>query len=147
METVTYESDSVARTEETGAALAARLDEIYPERLHFIMLSGPLGAGKTAFTRGLASVWSPGSRVKSPTFTIVNEYRAGDIPLFHFDLYRLGDGADLEDIGFAEYTEGGHCVVEWSEFFSGEIPEGAVTVNIIPDDDGSRTIEIIYPDR
>ena len=111
------------------------------------MLEGPLGAGKTAFTRGLASVFSPGSRVKSPSFTIVNEYRMGKTPLFHFDLYRLGEGSDLEDIGFREYVESGHCVVEWSEYLADSAPEGAVTVKIRPDGEESRNIEITYPDR
>ena len=111
------------------------------------MLEGPLGAGKTAFTRGLASVFSPGSRVKSPSFTIVNEYRMGKTPLFHFDLYRLGEGSDLEDIGFREYVESGHCVVEWSEYLADGAPEGAVTVKIWPDGEESRNIEITYPDR
>ena len=143
-ETKVYGSDSVADTEAIGAEFARELDARYPGRLHFIKLEGPLGAGKTAFTRGIASVYSPGSRVKSPSFTIVNEYRMGDVPLFHFDLYRLGEGSDLSDIGFYEYTENGHCIVEWSEFLADDVP-GAITVKLTPEGDSSRTIEIIYP--
>ena len=118
----------------------------YPGRLHFIMLEGPLGVGKTALTRGIASVFSPGSRVKSPSYTIVNEYRLGKIPLFHFDLYRLGEDSDLSDIGFYEYVESGHCVVEWSEYLA-DVPSGAVKVSIASDGESSRTIEITYPER
>ena len=143
-ESVIFRTESVAETENVGAELAKELDARYPGKLHFIKLEGTLGAGKTAFTRGVASVYSPGSRVKSPTFTIVNEYRRGEVPLFHFDLYRLGDGSDLSDIGFYEYTQSGHCIVEWSEFLSDEIA-GAVTVKITPDGESSRNIEIIYP--
>ena len=142
-----YLSNSVAETEQIGADLARSLDEKYPDSCHFIMLKGSLGAGKTALTRGIASVYSPGSRVKSPSFTIVNEYRMGKVPLFHFDLYRLGEGADLSDIGFHEYVENGHCVVEWSEYLSAEIPRDAVTVTITANTDTSRIIEITYHGR
>ncbi len=125
-----YVSNSVADTENIGVSLAEKLLGERPEELYFIMLKGGLGAGKTAFCRGFARVLSPGSRVKSPSFTIVNEYRGSDIPLFHFDLYRLDEGADLSDIGFSEYTESGHCIIEWSEYLNEEIPSGALTVTI-----------------
>ena len=108
------------------------------------MLEGSLGAGKTALTRGVTSVLSPGSRVKSPSYTIVNEYRMGEVPLFHFDLYRLGEDADLSDIGFSEYVEGGHCIIEWSEYLA-EAPRDAVTVNIKDLGGDRRKIEITYP--
>ena len=141
-----FKSNNVEDTEKIGAKIAEELDKRYPGRLHFIMLEGPLGVGKTALTRGVASVFSPGSRVKSPSYTIVNEYRLGRVPLFHFDLYRLGANADLSDIGFYEYVESGHCVVEWSEYLA-DVPGGAVNVSITSDGESSRKIEIIYPDR
>ena len=144
--TKTYRSGCVEDTENIGARFAEELNEKYPDALRFIKLEGPLGAGKTAFTRGVASVLSPGSRVKSPSYTIVNEYRLGDRPLFHFDLYRLGEGADLSDIGFGEYVDGGDCIIEWSEYLSCGEPDGAITVKISPNDDGTRTVEIIYPE-
>lgn len=125
-----YVSNSVTDTENIGSALAEKLLCERPDKLYFIMLRGGLGAGKTAFCRGFAKILSPGSRVKSPSFTIVNEYRGSDIPLFHFDLYRLDEGADLADIGFSEYTESGHCIIEWSEYLNEEIPEDALTVTI-----------------
>ena len=140
-------SDSVDATEKIGAQLADELEREYPGRLHFIMLEGALGVGKTAFTRGVASRLSPGSRVKSPSYTIVNEYRLGEKPLFHFDLYRLGEEPDLQSIGFSEYVEGGHCIVEWSEFLGDEAPQDAVKVTMSAEADGKRKIGITYPDR
>ncbi len=135
-----YESNSVEDTEKIGATLAERLSAKRAGELYFIMLKGGLGAGKTAFCRGFAKVLSPGSRVKSPSFTIVNEYRGGDVPIFHFDLYRLEEDADLSDIGFYEYTESGHCIIEWSEYLSEEIPQGALTVTIEKCDENSRKV-------
>lgn len=77
---------------------------------------GELGAGKTAFTRGLARGLGISMRVTSPTYTIVNEYSGGRLPLFHFDMYRLGSSDELFDIGWEDYlARGGVCAVEWSE--------------------------------
>ena len=81
-----------------------------------IAYRGDLGAGKTAFTRGLAKGLGCTEPVTSPTYTIVNEYLSGRMPLFHFDMYRLGSADDLFDIGWEDYLErGGVCAVEWSE--------------------------------
>ncbi len=136
----TYVSNSVEETERIGEVLAERLSSERAGRLHFIMLKGGLGAGKTAFCRGFARVLSPGSRVKSPSFTIVNEYRGGEVPIFHFDLYRLEEDSDLSDIGFLEYTESGHCIIEWSEYLNEEIPEDALTVTIEKCDENRRNV-------
>ncbi len=101
---------SEAETEATGAALAAGLQ---PGAV--LAMYGDLGAGKTAFVRGLARGLGITARVQSPTFTIVNEYE-GRLPLFHFDMYRLGSAEELFDIGWEDYlARGGVCVVEWSE--------------------------------
>ncbi|MBQ4067378.1 MAG: tRNA (adenosine(37)-N6)-threonylcarbamoyltransferase complex ATPase subunit type 1 TsaE [Clostridia bacterium] len=138
------ESLSASDTEAAGAALATHLSSIAPNELFFVCLTGDLGAGKTAFVRGFASVLSPGSRVKSPTYTVVNEYRKGPTPLFHFDLYRLEDSEDgLDSIGFEHYTQSGHCILEWSEFLPSR-PEGAVEVRITKRGESSRLIEINY---
>ncbi len=125
MEIITH---STADTE----ALGIRLAKIIQSREDpvFVAMYGDLGAGKTVFVRGLASVLSPGSRVKSPTYTIVNEYRKGDRPLFHFDLYRIGDTTELDGFGFEEYVAGGDCIAEWSEHIGDYLPADAVTVKI-----------------
>ena len=134
-----YLSHSEQETETLGAALA--------QRLHggdVIAYRGDLGAGKTAFTRGLARGLGCTGRVTSPTFTIVNEYE-GKIPLFHFDLYRLGDEEELWDIGWEDYLgRGGVCAVEWSESFPRAIPPEAVTVTIrrCPENEDWRRITV-----
>ena len=81
-----------------------------------VAFTGDLGAGKTAFVSGMAQALGVEERVTSPTFTIVNEYEGGRLPLFHFDMYRLGSSDDLFDIGWEDYlARGGVCAVEWSE--------------------------------
>ena len=120
-----YLSHNTEETEALGEQLAACL-----KPGDVIAYLGDLGAGKTAFTRGLARGLGCTGRVTSPTFTIVNEYE-GMIPLFHFDMYRLGDADELFDIGWDDYLErGGVCAVEWSERVRSEIPAGAITVTI-----------------
>ena len=136
-------SHSVEDTEAAGAWLARTLLDNCCGNLRFICLTGDLGAGKTAFTRGFASVVSPGSRVKSPSYTIVNEYRKGEVPLFHFDLYRLGDDPELDSVGFDEYLQSGHIIMEWSEYLP-QTPDGAVTVDIRRTGDNDRSIHIEY---
>ena len=139
-----YISLCTPETEKIGALLAERLAEVKAGENWFVCLTGDLGAGKTAFVRGFASVVSPGSRVKSPTYTVVNEYRRGSVPLFHFDLYRLEDGdSDLDAIGFEEYVDGGHCIIEWSEYLS-EKPACTVYVDIRKDGEDCRNITIKY---
>ena len=134
---MTVTTNSVQETEALGAALARSL----PAGFSFIALYGEMGAGKTALVRGVASVLSPGSRVKSPTYTIVNEYRRGEAPLFHFDLCRLSSFDELDSFGFFEYADRGHVVVEWANILGDELPENAVRVRITPDGD-RRTFEI-----
>jgi len=104
-------SRSPAETQALGAKLGARLDAG-----SLLAFTGELGAGKTAFIRGLAEGLGITEPVTSPTFTIVNEYEGGRLPLFHFDLYRLGSSDELFDIGWEDYLRrGGICAVEWSE--------------------------------
>ena len=103
---------------------------------------GDLGAGKTAFTRGLARGLGALEAVTSPTYTIVNEYLSGRIPLFHFDMYRLSCADDLWDIGWEDYLErGGVCAVEWSENVT-EAMENAIFVRLEKTGDSSRRITI-----
>ena len=96
-----------------------------------IAYTGDLGAGKTAFTRGLARGLDIPDRVTSPTFTIVNEYEGGRLPLFHFDMYRLGSSDELFDIGWEDYlVRGGVCAVEWSENVEDILEADTIRVDI-----------------
>ena len=108
-----------------------------------IAFTGDLGAGKTAFTRGLARGLGIPDRVTSPTFTIVNEYEGGRLPLFHFDMYRLGSSDELFDIGWEDYlARGGVCAVEWSENVADALEE-VLSVKICRGESGNqRTITI-----
>ena len=130
-------TNSPAETEAVGQALAKILT---PGAV--IAYRGDLGAGKTAFTRGLARGLGANEQVTSPTYTIVNEYEGGRLPLFHFDMYRLDSADDLFDIGWEDYLlRGGVCAVEWSE----NVPEAmadAITVEIRKISDNDRQILI-----
>ena len=135
-----YLSRSVVETEELGARLAAVLT---PGAV--VAYTGGLGMGKTAFTRGLARGLGYTGHVTSPTFTIVNEYEGGRLPLFHFDMYRLDDADALFDIGWEDYLDrGGVCAVEWSEQVSEALPEGSILVALSRrrEDPAWRTITI-----
>ena len=132
-----YISHSPLETEAIGAALGKILK---PGTV--IAYRGDLGAGKTAFTRGLAKGLGVKERVTSPTYTIVNEYLGGRIPLFHFDMYRLTSSDDLWDIGWEDYLDrGGVCAVEWSENVA-DAMEDAITITIEKLGEESRRITI-----
>ena len=132
-----YITHSPEETEKLGAALAQRLK---PGTI--IAYTGDLGAGKTAFTRGLAKGLGYTQPVTSPTYTIVNEYLGGRLPLFHFDMYRLASSDDLWDIGWEDYLErGGVCAVEWSENVA-DAMESAIRVDIAKLSDDTREITI-----
>jgi len=116
---------SPEETRQLGARLAQTL-----KGGDVVAFTGDLGAGKTAFTAGIAQGLGIEDRVTSPTFTIVNEY-SGTIPLFHFDMYRLGGEDELFDIGWDDYlTRNGVCAVEWSEQAAGALPEDTILVDI-----------------
>lgn len=136
---MTYVTNSPAETEALGQRLAETL-----QPGDVIAYTGDLGAGKTAFTRGLARGLGITERITSPTFTIVNEYLGGRLPLFHFDMYRLSSEEDLFDIGWEDYLDrGGLCVVEWSERVSGALGSPVtVTIEKIPGSDQQRKITI-----
>ena len=134
----TYISHSEQDTEDLGARLAARLPGG-----SVVAMYGDLGAGKTAFVRGMARGLGLSCRVSSPTFTIVNEY-LGERELIHFDMYRLSGADELFEIGWEDYlSRGAVCAVEWSEnvqdaFFGDEIK---VTIEKLGDTDRKITIE------
>ena len=132
-----YITQSPAETEAVGEALAKTLR---PGTV--LAFRGDLGAGKTAFTRGLGRGLGCTERVTSPTYTIVNEYTSGRLPLFHFDMYRLRSSEDLFDIGWEDYLErGGVCAVEWSENVADAL-DGAIRITIEKTGDDSRKITI-----
>ena len=132
-----YITNSPVETENIGAALAC----VLPAGT-VIAYRGDLGAGKTAFTRGLARGLGYAEPVTSPTYTIVNEYLGGRLPLFHFDMYRLASADDLWDIGWGDYLDrNGICAVAWSENVE-EALEGAISVTIEKTGEESRRITI-----
>ena len=96
-----------------------------------IALTGPLGAGKTTLAQAIARGLCVTERMASPTFTIVQEYRSGRLPLFHFDVYRVSDPDELFEIGFDEYLHaGGVCLVEWADLIEDVMPEGTVWIRL-----------------
>ena len=139
---MTFISHSAAETEAVGRDLARMLEESGRDRA-FIAFRGEMGVGKTAFTRGFASHFGI-TGVKSPTYTIVNEY-AGRVRIFHFDMYRIEDSSDLTSIGYDDYiATDGYCIAEWSENIEDELPADTVfvTVSRIAGEDDGRSIEI-----
>ncbi|MBE6982174.1 MAG: tRNA (adenosine(37)-N6)-threonylcarbamoyltransferase complex ATPase subunit type 1 TsaE [Ruminococcaceae bacterium] len=130
-------TQSPEQTEAVGAALGR---VVRPGTV--IAYQGDLGAGKTAFTRGLARGLGITEPVTSPTYTIVNEYLSGRLPLFHFDMYRLSCAEDLWDIGWEDYLErGGVCAVEWSENVA-DAMESPIWVRIEKTGEESRRITL-----
>ena len=136
---------STAETEAAGEALARELIGANKRRA-CIALYGEMGVGKTAFVRGFARAMG-GTGVKSPTYTVVNEYKTSPVPIFHFDLYRIADGDELYAIGFDDYlSRDGYALCEWSENIIPFIPDYAVTVTIVrTDEGGGREITIKQP--
>ena len=134
-----YRTASEAETEALGEALGRTLS---PGAV--VAFTGDLGAGKTAFVSGMAQGLGVSERVTSPTFTIVNEYEGGRLPLFHFDMYRLGSADELFDIGWEDYlNRGGVCAVEWSENVAEAMETGTIRVSIRREgDENSRVIGI-----
>ena len=136
MQITTHSADE---TQALGQKLASRLA---PGDV--IAYFGDLGAGKTAFTRGLAQGLGITDPVTSPTYTIVNEYLSGRIPLFHFDMYRLSSSDELFDIGWEDYlSRGGVCAVEWSENVEDALQDALrVTIEKDADEPDTRHITI-----
>ncbi len=132
-----YTSDTEEDTEKIAAEFANTL-----KRGDFIAFFGDLGSGKTAFVRGAASVLCPDARVQSPTYAIVNEYR-GEVPIFHFDLYRVLDDDSLYSTGFYDYLErGGVIFTEWSENITFALPKERYDVTFRKTGNTSREITV-----
>lgn len=123
---MTYLTNSPEETEALGQRLAQHL-----RPGDVIAYTGDLGAGKTAFTRGLARGLGITERITSPTFTIVNEYQGGRLPLFHFDMYRLGSSEELYEIGWEDYLgRNGVCAVEWSEIVEDALEADCIRIDL-----------------
>ena len=146
--------DEVTHSTDETEALGARIAELARrEGIDFAALYGDLGTGKTALTRGIASVYAPGAYVRSPTFTIVNEYTAAcrnetSLPVFHFDMYRVTDEDSLDSIGFYDYfARGGFIVTEWSENIPWALPEEYIEVKLERLSDDERRITAVVVGR
>lgn len=133
----------ISHSPEDTRAAGARLAETLRGG-EVVAFTGDLGAGKTAFVSGMAEALGVEDRVTSPTFTIVNEYEGGRLPLFHFDMYRLGSADELFHIGWEDYlARNGVCAVEWSENVADAIEGDAIRVSITRGEgDNDRIIDI-----
>lgn len=134
---ITYCSKSVKDTENLGKRISSLLkgDEV-------IAMFGDLGAGKTAFTRGLASGLGFEYGVSSPTFAIVNEYNA-KYNIYHFDMYRITSEDDLYSTGYYDYLDNGVLVIEWSENIEYALEDDAIRITIRKSDDENERIFMI----
>lgn len=104
------------------------------EKGQIYTLTGDLGVGKTVFTKGLAEGLGITEPISSPTFTIVQIYESGKLPLYHFDVYRIGDVEEMEEIGYEDYFYGeGICLIEWANLIGEILPEGIIPVTIEKD--------------
>ena len=139
-----YYTASAEETEGVGRSLAEKLEKDNKKRA-FIAMRGEMGVGKTAFTRGFASHFGI-SGVKSPTYTVVNEY-SGRARIFHFDMYRIESDDDLFSVGYDDYLRrDGYIIAEWSENVEDSIPDDAiyVTISRTENDASERCIEILF---
>lgn len=142
-----YFSHAPEDTEKIGRTLGLALKKANV-RQAFIALRGEMGVGKTAFTRGFADAFAVSS-VRSPTYTVVNEYKGDTLSIFHFDLYRLEDEDDLYSIGFDDYlAREGLILCEWTEKIPEIVPNDAISVLIRRTKacENDREIEILFPD-
>ncbi|PKN06571.1 MAG: tRNA (adenosine(37)-N6)-threonylcarbamoyltransferase complex ATPase subunit type 1 TsaE [Deltaproteobacteria bacterium HGW-Deltaproteobacteria-7] len=141
---VEIESESSRQTYAIGFAVGAKAGEG-----DIFALSGELGAGKTCFTGGLARGLgvSEDYTITSPTFTLINEY-PGRCRLYHFDVYRLNQIGELDDLGYDEYVSGkGVVAIEWAEKIADALPTGAIVINFTYIDENKRVISISGPQK
>lgn len=131
----------IMKNEEDTGAFGRRLaEELKPGAV--IALTGDLGTGKTALAKAVAEGLGIREMITSPTFTIVQEYRDGRMPLFHFDVYRIGDPEEMYELGYEEYFFGdGVCIVEWADLIDELIPDKSLMIHI---DYGAAEGERIY---
>lgn len=126
---MTIETNSAEETFSVGKMLGEKAEsgQVY-------CLTGDLGVGKTVFTQGFACGLAIDEPISSPTFTIIQEYDSGRIPLYHFDVYRIADVEEMDEIGFDDYIEGdGVCLIEWANLIQEILPEHLVCITIEKD--------------
>ncbi len=124
-----YESVSPEETYNIGKKLGEET-----EKGKIYCLNGDLGVGKTVFTQGFAKGLGITEPINSPTFTIVQIYEEGRMPFYHFDVYRIGDISEMDEIGYEDYFYGeGVCLIEWAELIEEILPEDIVTISIKKD--------------
>lgn len=131
-------TESTERTEKLGAIFST-----YLESGSFVAMYGDLGAGKTAFVRGIVSRLIPEAYVTSPTYTIVNEYTKDKMKICHFDMYRIGSVDDLESIGFYDYLKDSICIAEWCENIKDQLPEVRFDIFFEKLSENERRISVI----
>ena len=133
---------AVTTTSEAETAAVGRELAVTLSGGDVVLLYGDLGAGKTAFVRGLAEgLGVHRDEVSSPTFTLVQEYRGGRLVLFHVDLYRLNDPREIDDLGLDEIADGGVMAIEWADKLR-ETPRAAIVVRIQHGEGGIRTVTL-----
>ncbi len=138
MSTEVFLSSSVTETEDFAENFAKKITKGV-----VIAMKGDLGAGKTCFTRGFAKGMGYYGEVNSPTFSIVNEYLGGRLPVYHFDMYRISGWEDLYTTGYFEYMESGAVlIIEWSENIESALPDDVITITIENCGDSKRAITI-----
>ncbi len=135
----TVKLDSEADTRSLGLEIA---DALEPGDV--VALTGDLGTGKTALTKYIAEGLGVKEEISSPTFTIIKEYKSGRLPLYHFDVYRLGSGDELLDTGAEELLDGdGACVIEWADIVADVLPADSLIVSLnYGGSENERTAEI-----
>ena len=139
MNTVVLKTAAPEETKQLGEKLAQLL-----EGGEVICLNGDLGAGKTAFSQGVARGLGVDGPVTSPTFTLINEY-IGRLPLYHFDVYRLGGPEEMDDLGYEEYFYGqGVCLVEWAKLVEEVLPQERLEINMTREEDSEETRLILF---
>lgn len=123
MKEIKVQSQNEKQTLEIGKKLGSKL-----KKGDIVVLTGELGSGKTKLTEGILSYYNLQNEISSPTFTIVNEYNANGTPLYHFDVYRLGDSSEFFEIGGEEYFENGICIIEWGEIIQDTLPKDYIQI-------------------
>ena len=129
---------------ETNTKDFAKSLDTYLEKNDIIVLTGDLGSCKTKFVEGILSYFDIESEISSPTFTIVNEYQADKVNIYHFDVYRLTDSSEFYEIGGEEYFENGICLIEWGELIKDALPKEYVHITFSKDekDENVRILNI-----